>query len=180
MHVDLELKYVEELGNGDHKAFNALFAAYYPKVRRFLRGFIKEEAAAQDMAQDIFFRIWINRARLAGIASFNAYIFRMARNIVYDYYEHNAVRARFERHEQEDSGRLYDDIIEEEIYAHELSLLIDITVGRMPAQRKRIFTMSRSEGMSNDAIAESLKISKRTVENHITQALSDIRKHVPH
>ena len=46
----------------------------------------------------------------------------------------------------------------------------------MPPQRQRIYKMSREQGMSNDEIAASICIKKRTNENHLTQALADIRK----
>ena len=46
----------------------------------------------------------------------------------------------------------------------------------MVRKRKRIFQMSRKKGMNNEEIANELHISKRTVENHLTQALKDIRK----
>jgi RNA polymerase sigma-70 factor (ECF subfamily) len=46
----------------------------------------------------------------------------------------------------------------------------------MPPQRKRIFVMSRKEGIPNNEIASQLSISQRTVENHITQAINDLKK----
>lgn len=51
-----------------------------------------------------------------------------------------------------------------------------MTVDKMPPQRKAIFCLSRKQGLSNDAIALQLNISKRTVETHISAALSDLRK----
>ena len=69
-----------------------------------------------------------------------------------------------------------DNEIYKYIDAKELELLITIAVERMPPQRQRIYKMSREQGMSNDEIAASLCINKRTVENHLTQALADIRK----
>ena len=46
----------------------------------------------------------------------------------------------------------------------------------MPPQRKLIFMLSRKNGLSNDEIAQRLSITKQTVENHITNALADLRK----
>lgn len=176
MVVNLESDYLRRLGNGDHLAFEGLFVLYYPKVKNFLKGFIKDAELASDMAQDIFFKVWINRKEISGVVSFRGYLFRMARNMVYDYFEHCAVQERHNLKESEVTGSLCLDIVEEEIYAKELSLLIDIAVDKMPSQRKKIFIMSRKEGLSNDEIAARLEISKRTVENHLTQALSDLRK----
>jgi RNA polymerase sigma-70 factor (ECF subfamily) len=174
MDANLELKYLEKLGKSDHGAFDMLFTEYYPRVKSFLFGFVKDRETASDLAQDIFFKVWVNRENLSRIASFKAYLFRMARNMVYDYFEHIDVMEKYGLEQQEHEERSYS--MEEEIYARELTLLIDIIVDRMPPQRKRIFIMSRKEGLSNEEISGILKINKRTVENHITQALQDIRK----
>ena len=130
MDINLESKYLEELGKGDHKAFDMLYIQYSPRLKHFLTGFIKNRDEASDMTQDIFYKIWTNR----------------------------------------------ETISEEELYARELSLLIDIAVEKMPPQRRNIFIMSRKDGLSNEEIAQRLNISKRTVENHMTQALAELRK----
>lgn len=176
MNIDLESKYLHDLGNGDHHAFDLLYVQYSPRVKHFLTGFIKDADEASDMTQELFFRIWINRESIAKVDSFKAYLFRMARNMLYDYYEHNLVKENFTQKQQETP--LYSDPVEDELYAKELSLLIDLMVEKMPHQRQTIFFMSRREGLTNDEIAEKLGISKRTVENHITQALAELRKFV--
>jgi RNA polymerase sigma-70 factor (ECF subfamily) len=177
METNTELNYLEKLGKGDHGAFDLLFTMYYPKVKSFLFGFIKDADIVSDMAQDIFFKIWTNREAISKTTSFRSYLFRMARNMVYDYYEHQTVKEKYDLKQQEQYNRFYSEIvdIEEDLYAKELSLLIDVLIDKMPAQRKRIFIMSRQKGYTNDEIAEHLKINKRTVENHLTQALHDIR-----
>jgi RNA polymerase sigma-70 factor (ECF subfamily) len=177
METNIELNYLEKLGKGDHGAFDFLFTIYYPKVKSFLFGFIKDADMASDMAQDIFFKVWTNREAISKTISFKSYLFRMAKNMVYDYYEHQSVKEKYDLKQQEQYNHYYADIIdiEENMYVEELSLLIDMLIGKMPAQRKRIFIMSRKEGYTNDEIADRLKINKRTVENHLTQALHDIR-----
>lgn len=176
MDINREAICLNKLGKGDHKAFDDLFMQYQPRVKNFLKGFVKDEEEALDMTQEIFFRIWVNREIISKVDSFKAYLFRMAKNMIYDYYEHNLIKDTYNLRQKENS--LYTDIldIEEKIYADELSLLIDIAVENMPDQRKRIFKMSRKEGLSNDEIASCLGINKRTVENHITTALAELRK----
>lgn len=68
--------------------------------------------------------------------------------------------------------------IEEELFAREIQLLVELTVSKMPNQRKRVYEMSRVEGLKNDEIAVKLGISKRTVENHLNVALKEIKKSI--
>lgn len=176
MSEDRELEYLIKLGQGDCKSFDALFILYHPRVKNFLLGFIKDEEEACDMAQDLFFKVWINRESISKVSSLKAYLYRMARNMVYDYFEHSLVKDSYEQKQQSSQASSCTDLIEENLYARELEILIDMAIEQMPEQRRRIFKLSRKEGLSNDEIALKLAINKRTVENHITQALADLRK----
>lgn len=165
---------LKQLGEGSHAAFDALFMFYQPKVKAFLKGFMKDDEETADMTQEIFYKIWINRNSISKVTSFKSYLFRMARNMIYDHYEHSLVEENYK--EKLSLKPSYTDLIEDELYAKDLELLIDISISQMPEQRRRIFRMSRKEGLSNEEIADQLHINKRTVENHITQALADLRK----
>lgn len=175
MDRDLEAKYLEALGKGDHEAFNILFMSYHSLVKRFLLGFIKDEDEVLDIAQDVFVKVWTHRKLAASAESFKAYLYRMARNEIYNYYKLHAIH---EDHLEKYRNQFIwvDDLLEERILAEELGLLLDIAIDNMPPQRKLIFKMSRKDGLSNEEISHQLNINKRTVENHITQALSDLRK----
>lgn len=62
--------------------------------------------------------------------------------------------------------------------AVELDRNICRSLNLMPEQRRRVFVLSRYRNMSNEEIAALLKLSKRTVEGHISEALKDLRKSV--
>ena len=71
-----------------------------------------------------------------------------------------------------ESNHETDNLIQEA----ELEIRIVQAVALLPAQCKRIFEMSRVEGLSNTEIAESLQLSKRTVETQISKALKALRE----
>ncbi|MDD3079276.1 MAG: RNA polymerase sigma-70 factor [Paludibacter sp.] len=174
MNNTIEESYIKALCKGDQKAFEILFLQYQPKLVFFLHGFIKDNEQARDMAQDIFLSIWNNKEKLSEVKSFKAYIYKMAKNTVCNYYDHIIVNEKFVTDQLTHSSEIEDT--EETIFANQLQDMIDVTVSQMPPQRKQIYIMSRVEGMSNTEIAERLNINKRTVENHLTAALADIRK----
>ena len=121
MDGNLDSKYLEALGMGDHEAFNILFMSYHSLVKRFLLGFIKEEEEVSDLAQNIFLKIWTNRKSVALAESFKSYLFRMARNEVYNYYKLHAIHEdHLEKYRSQ--SVLVDDLLEERILAEELGL----------------------------------------------------------
>lgn len=174
MNNTTEGKHIEALSRGDSKAFELLFLYYQPKLIFFLNGFIKDEEIARDITQDIFLSVWANREKLSIVNSFKSYLFRMGKNAICNFYDHSLVNEKFEFEQL--SRPIEVNSIEEGLFVKELQALIEITVSQMPPQRKLIYQMSRVDGLSNDEIAERLSINKRTVENHLTSALSDIRK----
>jgi RNA polymerase sigma-70 factor (ECF subfamily) len=164
---------VSEIASGSHAAYKDLFMTYFPKVKIFIVHFVKSEATAEDLAQEIFVKIWENREKLAPVQSINSYIYQMARNATLNYIEHQNIEKKYlEQYE----GDTSEHILEEELYARETELLVRLTVDRMPSQRKKIYLMSREEGLKNDEIAEQMNITKKTVENHLNIALKEIRK----
>ena len=171
------------LSRGDEKAFEVLFMRYFPRVKRFISGLLQDEITAEDFSQDILLRIWQKREEMVKVENLSAYLYQASRNAVYQHLRHVLLVNEYGEKQQEVlsnvSGSGVQDI-EENMFAEELLLLIQHTVEQRPAQRRKIYEMSRKEGKTNDEIAQLLTISKRTVENHLTQALSDIRKMLKH
>lgn len=171
------------LSRGDEKAFEVLFMRYFPRVKRFITGLLQDETTAEDFSQDILLRIWQKREEMEKVENLNAYLYQASRNAVYQHLRHILLVNEYGENQQDAFSRNPHDgrvNIEENMFADELLLIIQNTVEQMPPQRKKIYEMSRKEGKSNGEIAQLLAINKRTVENHLTQALADIRKVLTH
>jgi RNA polymerase sigma-70 factor (family 1) len=141
---------LEKIASGDAKVFYQLFMEYYPKVKTFIARFVKSEATAEDLSQDVFEHIWTHKDFLTNLKSLNAYMFRMAKNSVINYLNHKTI----EEAHLASYVPLEEYSMEEKLYVKELELLIQLTVEKMPKQRRRIFEMSRIENLKNVEIAE--------------------------
>lgn len=167
------IKTLEALRNGDHKAFECIFLTYYGKTKSFLFGYLKSKEDAEELAEDLFVNLWINRKSIDITKSFSSYLHVMARNAAINFLKHKLVHTTYLNSIQDTE---YSPTSEEELIAKELGLLIDNIVDKMPEQRKQIYMLSRNEGLNNSEIAEKLKTTKRNVESQLSFALKEIRK----
>ena len=169
----MEKEKIEALRGGNHVIFEDVFVMYFCKVKVFINGIIKSETDAEELAQDVFIKLWENRGQINAEKSLNAYIYTIARNSAFNFLKHKVVEQSYINN-YKSYGSV--DTPEELCFATEIQLLIDMTVSQMPVQRGRIYTLSRCNGISNDDIATQLNISKKTVENQLSLALQELRK----
>ena len=161
---------VASLKDGDRQAFNDLYWRYATEVGRIALKYFKSKELSEEIVQEVFIRVWENRANLDEHASFQNYLYTITKNLVL-----NKVRKFFnERKYLSYLGKQIDlshNKTEDAVIYSDLEKFSTNLINSLPPQRKRIFKMSREEKMSNQEIANSLGLSKRTVENHITRAI---------
>lgn len=169
----IDIKTVEALWNGDHKAFETIFLTYYNKTKAFIYGYIKSEADAEELTEELFVNLWINRQAIDSSKSFDAYLHTIARNAALNFLQHKYIRLAYTSSIQSPES---SSTSEEDLIAKELGLLIDDIVDKMPEQRKQIYILSRNKGLSNAEITEQLNTTKRNVESQLSLALKEIKK----
>ena len=175
MTPEKEKELLTALSKGNQSAFDSLYLFYAPKVREFVFRLLKNPGEAEDVTQNIFLRIWEKRRELGDMRSLRSYLYTMARNAVFDIFSHSLVQDKYMQEHIKSAALRRDTPPSEKIETEELALLIAIAVDNMPEQRRRVFSLSRYEGLSNKEIAERLNISVKTVEKHIGAALSQLR-----
>ena len=80
MNNNIDIKTLEAFQDGNHKAFETIFIAYYNKTKTFIDGYIKSEPDAEELTEDLFVNLWINRHSIDTSRSFNSYLHTIARN----------------------------------------------------------------------------------------------------
>lgn len=161
------------LRNGDEKAFDTIFIAYFGKVKYFISGILKSDADAEELAQDVFVRLWEKRQSIDPQKSLNAYIYTVARNAAFNFLKHQSIHNTYVN---ESLNNDESEDAEQTIFAREIDLLVKMSVEKMPAKRQAIYRLSREEGISNEDIAIRLNISRKTVENQLSLALQELRR----
>ena len=165
---------LRRMSSGDSDAFRLVFLKYAPRVEAFAMKMLKNIHEAQDVSQNIFTKLWMQRRELAQVQSLNAYLFRMTRNAIFNAYKHRQVESKY----QAETGAAESPAApqaDESVSTDDLLEMIDLAVRNMPEQRRRVFCMSRYENMSYNDIAEALNISPKTVETHKYSVLTKLR-----
>ena len=161
------------LREGSKDAFRVLYDRYGAKIHRFAFSYLKSEHDAEELIQDVFLKLWAKRDSLNVNGNVRAYLYKVAVNSIYDFIRRKNLELAF----QEFAGGKTDEVDNtwDEVVYNDLAAQLDQLMSQMPAQRRKIFKMSKEKGLSNDEIAESLGLSKRTVENQIYRATAFLK-----
>lgn len=160
------------LQRGDEKAFETIFWKYNPRVFNFISSLLYDKTLAEDLTQNVFLKIWERHNDIHPEEGFEAYLFTIARNMVYKETEKRLISERFlDSIKQTDADRH----VELDIDTESLKEYIDELVEQLPPSRKKIYEMSRKQHLSNKEIAIQLSISEKTVETQIYRALHYLR-----
>jgi RNA polymerase sigma-70 factor (family 1) len=168
---------LKEVAKGNEKAFRTLYDAYFNHLSAYIFKLCKSKAATEEIVQEIFVKLWVNRALLTDVAMLDAYIFTTARNKTIDHLRRLAKETRLISVLSTQVPE-YNNNIDDKLNASALQLLIEEALEQLSEQKKKIFHLSRNEGLSHDEIAEIMQLSKSTVKNHLSETLKHVRDHI--
>jgi RNA polymerase sigma-70 factor (ECF subfamily) len=165
---------VEKIISGDLKAFETLFNDYYEKLAYYAYQYLKDKDSAEDVVQELFSKLWINRDKLSVNTSINAYLYGAVRNACLNQIKHQKVKEGYLSSSVFPTE--YDSFIPNEIDAKELDRIIQSSIIDLPPERQKIFLLSRNQGLKYQEIAEKLGISVKTVEAQMGKSLRFLRE----
>ncbi len=175
MSADVFLNLTNQIIDSDEKAFEKLFRLLYAHLVKFSNKYVKNKSAASDIVQEAFINVWQIRNDLSRDQSIKTYLFRAVRNLSL-----NHVRDESRMLIGLDSKNLIEDektVIDQSdnTTEDEQITMMKNWIRKLPERQRQVLNMSRFEGLSHEEIAEILDISKRTVNNHIVQAMKNLK-----
>jgi len=169
-----ERQLVIELKNGNHHSFKQLYGTYAPKLFAFSRKYLQSQEDAEEIVQEVFLRIWEKRQNIDENQSFSSYVIQAAKHRIF-----NGFRKKVNEHAYLDflmhADSTSSEFTEMDVNYREIKMKTEKVIASMPAKRQEIFRLSRESGLKNREISEKLRISIKTVENQIGQALKFLK-----
>lgn len=158
--------------DGDVSAFARLLDRYWEPLVRYAARRLGGLDAAEDAVQQAFVRLWRNRALLKPNRFVSGYLYRLVHNLAIDELRRRRTRERADLAAQDAAAPPTPAQVLE---ADELAAAAARAIDALPERRRDVFVMAHFHGLSYRQIAEVLEITPRTVANHMTLALRELR-----
>jgi len=164
------------VAEGKEDDFTTLFNLFLPKLHPFILRFTRSEQAAQEIIQETFIRVWLSRDKLWDIDNPGGWLYKVASNECYNYIRKSVLTNKFSQTIATEPDPV--NSTHEWLDIKDLKRLVNEAVEALPAQRKKIYLMSRNQAQTIPQIAANLQISPNTVKNSLVIALKNIRDHL--
>ena len=165
------------LKHGHEAAFEKIYKLYSPRLFGNIYKMVKSQATAQEILQEVFIKIWNNRGGLDPERCFRSYLFRIAENIVYDFFRKVARDKKMQSRLLALAIEHYEHI-EEMLLRKENALILQKAIDSLSPQRHEVFRLCKLEGKSYDEVSKQLGISASTISDHIVKANKAVREYL--
>lgn len=179
MTEETDMELMRRAAGGDKAAFAQIFERYYPGILNFFWRLIWDHSRAEELAQDVFLKLWKNRKAYQGTGKFSTYLFQIAKN---HWVNQLRRKKRFnafldtkrEELKKENWGSTPGP--DKKIEEREVEEVVKGAIDSLPENYRVPFVLSRFHNFKYKDIAEILEISPRTVEWRISEAYSLLGK----
>lgn len=162
---------------GDERAFTQAYDRYHKLLYVLAYRYLMNVNMAEDVVQHVFSRLWEFRTELRVGISLKNYLFTMTKNHVLNLIR-NENTAIAKNYEMAQSAPAYEDNLMENLEKKELMSNFYKAVDMLPVQKREICLMKVREELTNQEIAERMKLSVNTVKTHYSEALKLLRVHL--
>ena len=169
MSTSSDAELAEAMRSSNAAAFKTFYYRYHDSIASFLYHRTYSAELTKDFVQEVFTRIWQTREKIDVTKSIKAYLYRIAKNLVIDYFRKNSSRKSYittqTRRKQLSSQA-----------SIEMQTSINIAINKLPEKLRTVFMLSRYDGLKYVEIAEVCQVSVKTVESRMSRALNFLRK----
>lgn len=161
----------------DEAVFEQVFKKYFKNLHAYAFTMLKDQEMAEEMVQQVFFKLWDRAENLTFHGSIQAYLYKAVYHECLNYIKHQKVRTDHQLRVAY-SLKNQSDNASKKVITKELEARIREALNELPEQCRTIFQMSRFDELKYQEIADRLNISIKTVENQMGKALKILRSNL--
>jgi RNA polymerase sigma-70 factor (family 1) len=173
-----EKEVLQRLAEGAEPAFRLIYDHYRNMIFSKAFRITGSEAAAHDVIQDIFVKLWLNRGQLKTLDNFNAYLNAMIQNHLSNQFRKLAIENTYVRYLLEGTEHLVNGEVTDPVLFREINRLYAEAIDRLSPRQRSVYLLGKKDGLTYEAIAAELHISKDTVKEYMTDAMRSIRQYL--
>jgi len=158
----------------DEATFEQTFKSHFRRLHSYAFTILKDEAEAEEIVQQVFYKLWERTQTQPFSGSLNAYLYRAVHNESLNFLKHQQVRTNHKLHVAYSMKQQTADS-DKKVVASELEKHIHAALNELPEQCRTIFQLSRFDELKYLEIAHKLGLSVKTVENQMGKALKLMR-----
>lgn len=178
MQADTDL--VSRAAGGDAAAFQSLVERHRGLVYRVAYQFAGNHHDAEDIAQEVFIKVFRSLDRFRQDAQLTSWMYRIAMNACIDHRRRHRSAAAAPFGEEAEHRMLNTPEEtpgpEERAYAGELGEVLEWEIGRLPKGQRVVFVMRHHQGMKLCEIADALGLAEGTVKRQLHAAVHRLRQ----
>jgi RNA polymerase sigma-70 factor (family 1) len=160
---------------GDEEAFKKIYYLFYRKLYLFSLAIVKIKEAAEEITEDVFIKIWQQRAHISAINNLRVYLYIATKNTSLSYLSKKAKDNLVEPFDNINIDLYKSSITPEELMiTAEMYRKIQQQVEALPPRCKMIFKLIREDGLKYKEVSDILNISVNTIDVQIAIAIKKI------
>ena len=167
----------EDFKKGGHAVFRMIFDIFHQLLYSYIIKFCKQSEEAEELVQETFVTLFLNRSKLESREGIYPYLFTTAKRLTISNFRKKVVRTKYNdylrQHWKEDCMATQNHL-----EVSELSDLLEDAIGELPKKQQAIYTLNKLDDLSYQDIADQLGVSKNTVKNHLIAATKTIKNKI--
>jgi len=184
LHDLTDEELLDRYGSGDPQAFDVLFSRYRRPLYSFILRFVSRRDMAEELLQEVFFKVVRSGNEFEGRAKFSTWIYRITRNLCVDHLRrmtHRKTTSLDQSSRDNDERTLGQKVqdpnagVERQVMQGRLRTKIEEAVDRLPNEQKEVFLLREASGLPFKEIAAILGCPENTVKSRMRYALERLR-----
>ncbi|NWK57168.1 sigma-70 family RNA polymerase sigma factor [Verrucomicrobiaceae bacterium N1E253] len=178
---DTDVELMQRVAKQDEAAFEQLIERHQHAVIGTVAKMLGNPSDAEDIAQQVFIRIWKSAPRYKPTAKFTTFLFTIARNLVFNESRRRSRKKEYSMDEREDDFHLQTPDPQQarpdqDVLHAELQHAVDQAIASLPEKQRMAVILRRYEGMPYDEISEVLGLSISAVKSQLFRARTTLRE----